>query len=321
MTEVDTAAETAPARAGASGRGRQPARVHGLLPLDKPAGMTSFGAVREVRRLLGERRVGHAGTLDPAATGLLPICVGQATRLVDYLHLQPKRYHCVVRLGVRSETLDLEGEVTRSGDASGIDAEAVGRALAAFVGEIEQVPPMHSAVRSGGRHLYELARQGIEVERRPRPVTILRAELLSFRPGAVAEAELDVHCGRGTYMRVLAADIGETLGTGGLLAWLERTGYGPLTRADAISLEGMAALPDPAAALLPIETAVAFLPRLDLAPPLALQVRRGQSVWVPRLPDPRPQGACRAHAADGELLAVGELQGNLYRPTKVLVGA
>lgn len=319
MTEVDTAAQAAPARTGGRGRSRPPSRVHGVLPLDKPAGMTSFGAVREVRRMLGERRVGHAGTLDPGATGLLPICVGQATRLVDYLHLQPKRYHCVVRLGVRSETLDLEGEVTRSGDASGIDAEAVETALAGFVGEIEQVPPMHSAVRSGGRHLYELAREGIEVERRPRRVVVLRAELLAFRPGQVAEAELDVQCGRGTYMRVLAADIGEALGTGGLLAWLERTGYGPMRIEDAVSLERLAAMPDPAAALLPMETAVGALPRLDLAPPLAVQVRRGQSVWVPRLPEPRPQGVCRAHAADGELLAVGDLQGNLYRPHKVLV--
>ena len=319
MTGVDATAPAAPARA-ATRRGRQPSRVHGLLPLDKPAGMTSFGAVREVRRILGERRVGHAGTLDPGATGLLPICVGQATRLVDYLHLQPKRYHCVVRLGVRSQTLDLEGEVTRSGDASRIAVEAVRRALAAFVGEIEQVPPMHSAVRSGGRHLYELAREGIEVERRPRPVTILRAELLAFRPGEVAEAELDVECGRGTYMRVLAADLGDALGTGGLLAWLERTGYGPLGVDDAIGLDALAAMPDPAAALLPLEVAVSFLPRLDLAPPLAIQVRRGQSVWVPRLPDPRPHGLCRAHAADGELLAVGDLQGNLYRPHKVLAG-
>ena len=320
MTEIETPAPVAPLRPAGRGRGRQPARVHGILALDKPAGMTSFSAVREVRRILGERRVGHAGTLDPAATGLLPICVGQATRLVDYLHLQPKRYHCVVRLGERSDTLDLEGEVSRSGDASGIDAGAVEAALAGFVGEIEQVPPMHSAVRSGGRHLYELAREGIEIERRPRPVTIHRATLLAFRPGEIAEAELDVHCGKGTYMRVLAADLGDALGTGGLLAWLERTGYGPLTLADAIGVAELAALDDPAAALRPLEAAVSFLPRLDLAPPLAVQVRRGQSVWVPRLPDPRPQGTCRAHAADGELLAVGELQGNLYRPHKVLAG-
>jgi len=293
-------------------------RLHGVLPLNKTAGMTSFAAVRQVRRLLAERRVGHAGTLDPAATGLLPICVGQATRLVDYLHLQPKRYHCVVRLGVRSETLDTESEVVETGDASALDQATVAAALQRFVGEIEQVPPMHSAVRREGRHLYELAREGREVEREPRLVSVLRAELLGFRPGRLAEAELDVVCGKGTYMRVLAADLGEAVGTGGLLGWLERTGYGSLTLADAITVEQMAALDDPASALLPPETAVAFMPRVDLAPPLALQLRRGQAVWVPRLPDPRPQGLCRAHGPEGDLLAVGELQGNLLRPVKVM---
>jgi tRNA pseudouridine55 synthase len=299
-------------------RGRAPARVHGIIALNKPAGMTSFGAVREVRRIIEERRVGHAGTLDPLATGLLPICVGRATRLVDYLHQQAKRYHCVVRLGERSDTLDTEGEVTTGGDASGVDEDAVRAALAGFVGDIEQVPPMHSAVRSQGRHLYELARKGVEVERLPRPARIFHADLVAMRRGRVAEVEIDVSCGKGTYMRVLAADIGDALGTGGLLAWLERTAYGPLTLADSLTLDELRELDDPASALLPLEVAVAFLPRLDLVPALALQVRRGQSVWLPRLPSPQPTGTCRAHAADGELLALGELQGNLFRPSKVL---
>src|SRR4029077_1196491 len=144
-------------------------------------------------------------------------------------------------------------------------------------------------------------REGIEVERQPRQVTILRAELLAFRPGEVAEAELDVLCGKGTYMRVLAADLGDALGPGGLLAWLERTGYGPLTLADAVGVEELAAMDDPAAALLPREAAVSFLPRLDLAPPLAVQVRRGQAVWAARPLHHSALGTCRAHAADGEL--------------------
>jgi len=300
-------------------RGRPPARVHGILPLDKPAGMTSFDAVRTVRRLLGERRAGHGGTLDPIATGLLPICVGQATRLVDYLHQQPKRYHCAVRLGERSDTFDLEGTVTPGGDASDLTEEAVRSALARFVGEIEQVPPMHSAVRREGRHLYELAREGVEVERAPRPAMIHSAELRSLRRGEVAEAELEVVCGKGTYMRVLAADLGEALGVGGLLGWLERTAYGPLRLADAISLDGLAALDDPTVALLDMSVAVDHLARLDLAPQLALQVQRGQAVWVARAPEPRPQGLCRAHAHDGALIALGELQGMHFRPTKVLV--
>src|SRR5438105_10469513 len=160
--------------------------TRGVLPLDKPAGITSFDAVREVRRIFGERRAGHAGTLDPSATGLLPICVGRATRLVDYFHAQPKTYHCVVRLGERSDTLDTEGTITAGGDASSVDSDAGAAALRAFVGEIDQTPPMHSAVRHDGRHLYELAREGHEVERRPRPVLIPSAELVALRPGRVA---------------------------------------------------------------------------------------------------------------------------------------
>ena len=297
---------------------RGPARVHGILPLDKPPGMTSFAAVREVRRILGERRVGHGGTLDPSATGLLPICVGQATRLVDHLHQQAKRYRCTVRLGERSDTLDLEGEVVPGGDASHLDAAAVAAALAAFVGEIEQVPPMHSAVRRDGRHLYELAREGLEVDREPRPVVVHSAELLELRPGPVAEADIDVLCGKGTYMRVIAADLGEALGVGGLLGRLVRTAYGDMRVEDAVTLDSLALLEDPASALLPLEVAVAHLPRVDLVPQLTTQVRRGQSVWVPRLPEPRPQGPCRVHGPHGELVAMGELQGGLLRPVKVI---
>jgi len=289
-----------------------------VLPLNKASGITSFQAVREVRRIVGERRVGHAGTLDPQASGLLPICVGQATRLVDYLHLQLKRYHCAVRLGERSDTHDLEGEVVRSGDASGIGAEQVRATLARFVGEIQQTPPMHSAVRSQGRHLYELARQGIEVERQPRTVLVESAELLSFRPGEVAEAELEVVCGKGAYMRVLAADLGDALAVGGLLAWLERTAYGALLLADAITLEDLAALADPSTALRPLEVAVSALPRVELAPQLATQVRRGQAVWLPRVTRGDAEGTTRAHGPGGELVAVGEVQGNLFRPTKVI---
>ena len=310
---IDTPSTTPRSR-----RGRQPARVHGILPLNKSAGMTSFDAVRQVRRILGERRVGHAGTLDPSATGLLPICVGQATRLVDFLHQQPKRYHCVVRLGERSDTMDLEGTITRSGDATHVTEPAVRAALVRFEGDIQQVPPMHSAVRREGRHLYELAREGVEVERDPRTVHIGSIRLIAFRGGAVAEAELDVVSGKGAYMRVLASDLGDVLGTGGLLSWLERTAYGPMTLADALTLEQLEAMEDPASALLGPDVAVSFMPRVDLPMPLAVQVRRGQSVWLAKVPDPRPRGAVRAHGPEGELICVGELTGTMLRPTKVL---
>lgn len=308
----------------APGAGPRPgsavARRGGVLPLDKPAGITSFDAIRQVRRILGERRVGHAGTLDPTATGLLPICVGRSTRFVDYFHAQPKTYHCVVRLGERSDTGDTEGVIVAGADASGVRADQVRAELARFNGEIEQIPPMHSAVRHEGRHLYELARAGEEVAREPRRVTIYSAELVDFRPGAPAEAEILVVSGKGVYMRVLAADLGDALGTGGLLAWLSRTSYGTLGLAASITLDQLEAMDDPWLALLPPEVAVAHLPLVNLGPAQVLQVRRGQSVWLPRSVLPNIAGECRMHDPTGELIGIGELNGGLLRPTKVLAG-
>lgn len=295
-------------------------RVVGIVALDKPAGITSFDAVREVRRIFDERRVGHAGTLDPTASGLLPVCVGRATRLVDYFHAQPKTYHCVVRLGERSDTFDTEGAVVAGGDASALDAEGVRTALARFVGEIMQTPPMHSAVRHSGRHLYELARQGVEVERAPRAASIHSAELLAFRPGTVAEAELVVVSGKGAYMRVLAADLGDALGTGGLLGWLARTRYGSLRLEDALTPAALAALDDPATALLPMEVAVSHLPRVDVGPQHAALIRRGQAVWLPRTQQSEVDGECRVMDPAGDLVAIGEMQSGLLRPSKVLAG-
>lgn len=294
-------------------------RAAGILALNKPAGITSFDVVREVRRVFDERRVGHAGTLDPTASGLLPVCVGRATRLVDYMHAQPKTYHCVVRLGERSSTMDMEGKITPGADASEITAADVTSALRDFVGTITQVPPMHSAVRHEGKHLYELARAGVEVERTPRPAVIHSAELVAFRPGPAAEAEIVVVSGKGAYMRVLASDLGERLGTGGLLGWLTRTGYGALQLTNAIRVEELTAMDDPRAALLPLKVAVSHLPRIDLGPQQASLLRRGQGVWLPRAQQDTGN-ECAVFEAGGELLALGEVQGGLLRPTKVLVG-
>ncbi len=312
---TDVAAPGAGPRSGSA-----VARRGGVLPLDKPAGITSFDAIRQVRRILGERRVGHAGTLDPTATGLLPICVGRTTRFVDYFHAQPKTYHCVVRLGERSDTCDTEGVVVTGADASAVTAEKIRSELARFTGEIDQIPPMHSAVRHEGKHLYELARAGEEVVREPRRVTIYSAELVDFRPGAVAEAEIVVVSGKGAYMRVLAADLGDALGTGGLLGWLARTSYGTLGLSTAISLEQFGAMAEPWLALLPPDVAVAHLPLVNLGPAQVQQIRRGQSVWLPRSILPDVAGECRMHDPTGELIGIGELNGGLIRPTKVLAG-
>jgi tRNA pseudouridine55 synthase len=308
----------------APGAGPRPgsavARRGGVLPLDKPAGITSFDAIRQVRRTLGERRVGHAGTLDPTATGLLPICVGRTTRFVDYFHAQPKTYHCVVRLGERSDTGDTEGVIVAGADAGAVTADQIRDQLARFTGEIDQIPPMHSAVRHEGRHLYELARAGEEVVREPRRVTIYSAELVDFRPGTVAEAEIVVVSGKGAYMRVLASDLGDALRTGGLLGWLARTSYGTLGLSSSITLDQLAAMEDPWLALLPPEVAVAHLPIVNLGPAQVQQIRRGQSVWLPRAVLPDVAGECRMHDPTGEMIGIGELNGGLLRPTKVLAG-
>jgi tRNA pseudouridine55 synthase len=301
-----------------AGPPRSATKHSGILAIDKPAGMTSFDAVRVVRRIFNERRVGHAGTLDPTATGLLPVCIGQATRLVDYFHQQSKTYRCVVRFGQRSDTLDTEGVVVAGGDASGVTEDALRALTAQFVGDVEQVPPMHSAVRHEGKHLYELARSGQEVERKARTVRIESIEVAGFRPGPVAEADLTVVSGKGAYMRVLAADLGDRLGTGALLAWLSRTAYGPLRVEDAVTPDALAEYPDPASALLPLDSAVDFLPRVDLGPQMATMLGRGQSVWLPRTPELTAGNQCRVHRADGRLIAIGEIAGNLLRPTKVL---
>jgi tRNA pseudouridine55 synthase len=289
-----------------------------VLALNKQPGQTSFDCVRQVRRIYGERRVGHAGTLDPMAQGLLPLCLGGATRLIDYFHRQTKRYRCTVRLGERSDTLDTEGVVTPGADAGELDAARVDAALRQFVGQISQVPPMHSAVRYEGEHLYELARRGEKVERQPRLALIVSAELVGFRPGPVAEADLDVECGKGAFMRVLASDLGDALGVGGLLSWLERTRYGTLDIADAHTVEELREMEDPTAALLPPDVAISFLPHVFLGPPAVTLVRNGQAVFLPRVAEGLPQGEIRAHAATGELIAIGEVTGFRFRPTKVL---
>jgi tRNA pseudouridine55 synthase len=309
------------ARDGVKGGG--PA-VTGLLNLAKPEGITSFAAIKMARRALDERHVGHAGTLDPAASGVLPLCVGRATRLVEYILRQPKTYHARLRLGEISDTGDLDGEVHRSASAADITKAEVAAALEKFVGVIEQMPPMHSAVRHQGRHLYELARQGLTVERKPRLAEIRRISLLGFSPGELAEAEVEVVCGRGTYLRVLATDLGERLQVGGVLAWLERTEYGPFKIEEAITLDDLMASPDPRALLLPPELALPFMPRVDLLPSGALAVQRGQAVWLQRAPEPVEDAApgsseVRAHAPDGRLVAVGEVTGLRFRPTKVLL--
>jgi len=207
--------------------------VDGILNVNKPQGMTSFGTIAAVRRLTGERRVGHAGTLDPEATGVLPICLGKGTKITKFLTDTTKVYHAEIELGRASDTYDSSGQTTQRGDPSGISQEQLKAALAAFQGRIQQTPPMYSAVKYRGKRLYELARAGIQVERPSRPVRIDRLELTDWQPPLIT---IEVVCGKGTYIRSLAHDLGQVLGCGANLKSLVRLRCGLFGIGDAISL-------------------------------------------------------------------------------------
>jgi len=247
--------------------------VNGFLVVDKPSGMTSHDVVARVRRALGVRRVGHAGTLDPQATGILVVGVGRATRLLRFLEATWKEYRAEVVFGVVTTTLDSEGEVVKQSDSSGLDAALVGEALGAFRGEVEQIPPMVSAVKVGGERLYRKARRGEEVDRPARRVVIDRLELESFTPGSRARAVLYVRCSKGTYVRSLAADLGAALGPGASLAALRRTRVGSFGLEDAVELGAV-----DAGRLRPMEEAVAEYPRRTLESAEATALLHGRPV-------------------------------------------
>ena len=211
--------------------------INGFLNLYKEPGPTSMDAVRQLKRLTGQRkRVGHGGTLDPIAEGVLPICFGQATRLMEYVTDSARAYRMNVHLGVTTTTYDGEGEVVKTADPSHIDRDAIDRALEPFRGEFEQTPPMYSALKVGGKRLYELARAGVEVERKPRKVSISRMEIVE---ADLPSLVIDVNCGRGAYMRSLAHDLGEALGCGAYLEGLIRLRSGPFLVEDSVRLEAV----------------------------------------------------------------------------------
>ncbi len=287
----------------------------GLLVVDKPAGMTSHDVVARVRRIYGMKRVGHAGTLDPDATGVLLVGLGRVTRLLRFVQETTKAYDGRVVFGIATTTLDAAGEETARIPMPQLTREAVEAAAARFVGDIQQVPPMVSAVKVDGKRLHDLARQGIEVERAPRPVTVLRFDVTAFTPGGHPSAEVAVECSSGTYVRVLAADLGEALGGCAHLAALRRLRVGPFTVAEAHELAAIEAHPT-GVVLAPAE-AVRDLARLVVDDETAAAVRHGK-----RLPDtPTVDGRCAVVDPAGELLAVYEAADGEARPLVVLSGA
>jgi tRNA pseudouridine55 synthase len=260
---------------------RRPPRskVDGVILLDKPSGMTSNAALQKVRGLLNAAKAGHTGTLDPLATGLLPLCLGEATKFAGELLDADKAYRATVRLGIVTTTADAEGQVleTRPVTATAADVRAL---LPRFTGRQQQVPPMHSALKREGVPLYELARQGIEVERIPRDITIYSLEFLG---GSGDCFDLAVSCSKGTYIRTLAADMGAALGCGAHLAALRRTRVGTLNIVDAVSLEAIEAMPAAArdSLLMPPDALLGDLPVVQLAEQDALRLRLGQAVrWA-----------------------------------------
>lgn len=289
-------------------------RRSGVLPVEKGPGVTSFQVVAHLRRLLRAPKVGHGGTLDPDATGVLPILIGEATKLAPYLVDLDKDYVATVRLGITTETQDLSGAILESRTVPPLDRAAVESVLGRFVGVIRQLPPMYSAVRRGGRRLYELARRGLEVPREPREVTIHSIELESVR---LPDLVLRIRCGKGTYIRTLAADLGAAIGCGGALAALVRTRVGPYTLTDAV---GWAEVRDAGkgdafwARLLPLDSALQSLPSVRLSREAAHGFARGQAVAAAEAPD----GLARVYGPDGALLGVGLGRSATVKPERLL---
>lgn len=303
--------------AGLPGPGAPP--LEGLLVLDKPAGITSRDAVNRIVRLVGRKtRVGHAGTLDPLATGVLVVAIGAATRLIEYVQRMPKTYRAVVRLGARSETDDADGTVEPVPDVSIPGAEQIGEALAAQTGTILQQPPRYSALKLEGQRAYDLARRGEEVELRPREVHVARIEILAY---AWPLLELEIDCGSGTYIRSIARDLGEALGCGGLIEALRRTRIGPFTVAEAVDpialdREGLGR------ALRPPIEAVGELPQVGLDAGQVTRIVQGQSLSAPPLLGvPGTGGEVALLGPDGALVAIATADGaedGRVRPTRVL---
>lgn len=283
-------------------RARRGYAVDGVLLLDKPSGITSNHALQKARRLLNAAKAGHTGTLDPLASGLLPLTFGEATKFSSDLLDADKRYTATLKFGVRTTTADADGEVIETLPV-GFDRVALDTALARFLGSITQVPPMHSALKRDGKALYVYAREGVDVERAPRAVTIHRLDLLSF-DAAQATAVVDVVCSKGTYVRTLAEDLGLALDCGAHLAALRRTGVGTLTLEGSVTLDALEAMP-PAVRrewLRPADALLSALPRVALGETQSRRFLHGNPLDLGGLP-----GRVRVYGPDERLLGTAEI--------------
>jgi tRNA pseudouridine55 synthase len=278
--------------------------VDGVLLLDKPVGLSSNDALIKAKRVLNAKKAGHTGTLDPFATGLLPLCFGEATKFSQDLLEADKTYEATVHLGIMTSTGDTEGTVVETLDVN-VTLEQIEAALARFRGPILQVPPMYSALKRDGKALYEYAREGITLEREARPVTIHGLDFIGYEAPML---KIRVTCSKGTYVRVLGEDIGAALGCGAHLNALRRTGVGALTAAGMITLEALQAHPDPRSLLAPVDALLASFPAVELTPELAKRFLQGQRLALGKeaVALPPEQGRVRVYH-DGKLLGTAIL--------------
>ena len=281
--------------------------MNGIVIVDKPQGWTSQDVTARLRRVFNTRRIGHGGTLDPLATGVLPVFVGRATRGVEFFEHAEKTYETVLRLGITTDTEDITGTVLTQQEAfvTGDMLEAI---LAQFRGEILQVPPMYSALKVNGQKLYDLARKGKEVERQPRPITIHELTLLGMEADGI---HLRVHCSKGTYIRTLCKDIGEALGCGGCMAELRRVAAGAYTIEKAVPLETLLETQTPETYLQPVDSMFSQYGQVTLTEKQALRCRNGNAFSIQL-----PEGTYRAYDKDGEFLMLAKVKDGVMSTIK-----
>lgn len=289
--------------------------IDGIVNVLKPAGLTSHDVVARLRKIYHTKKVGHTGTLDPDAVGVLPVCIGQATRLVEYLTEKDKIYRTVLKFGRETNTQDGAGQITAATALPTLSKAEFCAVTEQFVGEIQQVPPMYSAIKKDGQPLYKLARQGIAVELAPRSVTVHAIKVLMYNQES---AMLEIHCGKGTYIRTLCQDLGRACGSSAYMAYLMRTASGAFTIEQAVPLERLQQAAQPEQFLLDMNTALADMPAFTVTAPIVqTRVLNGLAQRIAGVEALAAGTVCRVVSAEGQLLAIGTAKGEQFQPNKV----
>ena len=302
-------------------RRRRGRPVDGMLIVDKPQGLSSNDVVQKAKRLYGAQKVGHTGSLDPLATGVLPLCFGEATKFSQFLLASDKKYWVRIQLGITTETGDADGEVIARSEASHLTADDIEGVLPKFRGEIEQVPSMYSALKHNGQPLYKLARQGIEVEREARRVNVFSNELVDF---SECSFELEIHCSKGTYVRTIAEEIGKALNVGAHVTALRRRAAGPFVEDDVVTLDFLEEEREKGSLdkfLMPIASAVGQWPEVKLTDATSFYLKQGQPVLVPHAPTSGWVRLCENNGQEDSFLGVGEvLDDGRVAPRRLVAG-